>query len=304
MLQMLRAEPASRRGECNDAIFGLVGTPLGKEIRRWCRGSRGHRLRSLRGPERNRVIIDVGSLDGKDAIQFARSTRLPVWTFEAAPTKIEPIRARLSTAGMADNVTVFAYAMGNRSGDAWFEMRRAPHSMGRRFMRGQLGSAQDKLVASPAAASHGNAKRQPNVGVVAVPMKRLDDLVGQSRMRVPFMKVDAQGFDFEVLRGSERLLREGRIERLLFEYMPSGMPHAADALRGLAFLQQTVGHYTCAPCGEPNAPIRISRPTCAAEFVQRFANASARPRPAGGDWYDDIACVHRRLLLTTQRTIR
>ena len=43
------------------------------------------------------------------------------------------------------------------------------------------------------------------------------------------------------------------------------------------------------------------RPTCAASYVQRFASASSRTRPAVGDWYADIACVHRRLFSTPQQ---
>ena len=112
---------------------------------------------------------------------------------------------------------------------------------------------------------------------------------------MPFLKVDAQGFDFEVLRGAERLLRGGFVDRFLFEFMPSGMPDTGEAGRGLKFLQE-LGHYACTPCNGGNAPIKMSRPTCAASYVQDYATASSHRRAAGGDWYDDIACVHRRLL--------
>ena len=279
--------------ESHDALFGLVGSAVGKEVSRWCRGPHlNHALRSLRGSEPNHLVVDVGSLDGLDAIDFARFTRLPVWTFEAGPTKIEPIRERLRTAGFADNITLFAAALGNRTGEAWFEMTLAPHTKGRRFMRGQLGSATDKLVAKPTT----SAKPQRGVSVVSVPMQRLDDLVvGHHQTRVPFLKVDAQGFDFEVLRGAERLLRGGVIDHFLFEFMPSGMPDAGEAARGLMFLQE-LGHYACTPCNGANAPIKMSRPTCATSYLQGYATASSHPRAAGGDWYDDIACVHRRLL--------
>lgn len=287
---------ARRMCESHDALFGLVGSAAGKEVSRWCRGPRlNHALRSLRGSEPNRaskrLVIDVGSLDGLDAIGFARFAQLPVWTFEAGPTKIEPIRERLRAAGFADNITLFAAALGNRSGEAWFEMTLAPHTTGRRFMRGQLGSATDKLVTKPTA----SATPKRDVSVVSVPMQRLDDLVVDHETRVPFLKVDAQGFDFEVLRGAERLLRGGFVDRFLFEFMPSGMPDTGEAARGLKFIQE-LGHYACTPCNGASAPITMSRPTCAASYVQDYATASSHRRAAGGDWYDDIACVHRRLL--------
>ena len=224
-------------------LFIAAGSTLGRDIAGWCH----HRepsspLKSLRARQ-STLVLDVGALDGRDAIAFARLGGLPVWSFEASPSKIEPIQQELVRARVR-NVTLFPYALANRTGEALYEVRRAPAKKGLAFVRGQLGSATDGLVVprkqeqlKAAATTAGPPTSAPaGRAVVPVPVRRLDDLVPQG-WSVSFLKIDAQGFDFEVLRGAARLLEEGVIERLVFEYHPQRMPDAADAESGLAWLE-------------------------------------------------------------------
>lgn len=290
-------------------LFIAAGSTLGRDIASWCH----HRepsspLKSLRARQ-STLVLDVGALDGRDAIAFARLGGLPVWSFEASPSKIEPIQQELVRA-RARNVTLFPYALANRTGEASYEVRRAPAKKGLAFVRGQLGSATDGLVvpqkqeqlkAAAGATTAGPPTSAPGSrAVVPVPVRRLDDLVPQG-WSVSFLKIDAQGFDFEVLRGAARLLDEGVIERMVFEYHPQRMPDAADAESGLAWLEGLQG-YACVPCGTQTAAFRATGPMPVAEFAARYLRGLRDSRiPSGrvvNKFYDDIACGRRRRIPT------
>ncbi len=53
-------------------------------------------------------------------------------------------------------------------------------------------------------------------GPLTIPCVRLDDAIGDER--VDLMKIDVEGAEAFVLRGAERLMRQGTIRRVVFEY--------------------------------------------------------------------------------------
>merc|ERR1740125_68996 len=65
---------------------------------------------------------------------------------------------------------------------------------------------------------------------------------------VLFMKVDAQGHDFRVLQGADRLLSEQRVLVLLAEFNPTLMKGGwREGVEMLEFLQSK--GYVCSACG-------------------------------------------------------
>ena len=100
---------------------------------------------------------------------------------------------------------------------------------------------------------------------------------------IPFMKVDAQGFDTLVLRGAKRLLAERRIEVFVFEFTPFLMPgRQHEAVSALEWLEST-GH-VCVPCNTRHtAPFQLTSPTSIRSYVGRFSGEQMTS-------YDDIAC--------------
>ena len=52
---------------------------------------------------------------------------------------------------------------------------------------------------------------------ILVKMKRLDDLESSRNFKPNFIKIDTEGYDLKVLIGSERLLRSGCVELVMFE---------------------------------------------------------------------------------------
>jgi hypothetical protein len=82
---------------------------------------------------------------------------------------------------------------------------------------------------------------------VDVKVEKLDNMVPEGET-VLFMKVDAQGHDYRVLQGAERLLTEQRVLVLLAEFAPTLMVGGApEALEMLEFIASK--GYRCFGCG-------------------------------------------------------
>jgi FkbM family methyltransferase len=272
-------------------LFSAVGSPQGFELTTWCPMASRTTLRKHLLAERTRLnelpprlIIDVGSFDGRDAIAYAQASTQRVWTFEPTPAKHDGIRRRLREAGVAEHVTLFPYALSNRTGEGHLEVMRAPHRKGRMFMaNGSLGSAQDLLVQQE---RPGQLPRL-QAGVVAVPIRQLDHVVEAhvgKAARIAYMKVDAQGADMLVLSGARRLLTSRQIERFAFEFTPFLMPGRLEAaVEGLTWLEQL--RYMCVPCNQAHTvPFKLTQPATIREYVERYR---------GHEKYDDIICQPR-----------
>ena len=107
--------------------------------------------------------------------------------------------------------------------------------------------------------------------------------MGERESDIPFMKVDAQGFDFRVLRGAMRLLRSGRVGVLVFEYCLPLIPRGRDeAAEGFGMLRALGAD--CMPCNDWTVPRRwqVHRPMGIAEYVAHF-----------NDTFDNIVCRMR-----------
>ena len=269
------------------ALFSTVGSPAGDQLATWCPAA-GRVLRRNLMRERARldedpirIVIDVGSFDGTDAISFATASQQRVWTFEPTPSKHDGIRRRLNEAGVAGNVTLFPFALSNKTGDGQLEVLRAAKPKGRKFMNNQLGSAQDLLTQDVRPGQLPTTR----AGVVKVPIRQLDQVVADHApplARVAFMKVDAQGFDTLVLRGASRLLSERRIEKFVFEFTPFLMPgRENEAVAGLMWLER-LGHL-CVPCNQAHTTaVKLRAPASIVDYVEYFRGKN--------DKYDDIAC--------------
>lgn len=263
------------------SLFAWVGSPMGNQIAYWCPRRDSPILHRLRGqPEHARgIIVDVGSFDGRDAVNFAGSSGLPVWTFEPTPSKHPGIRRTIDRHGLASNVTLYPYALSNRSGEATMEVFTALKARGRQFMQGKPGSAQDFLTMDVRP-----TMTKPSTAVVSVPVRRLDDLLDAAAVStVPYMKIDAQGQDTLVLRGAVRLLSEYRVAAFAFEFSPYLIPgRYRTALDDLTWLETL--RYACVPCQKT---LRLRGPMPIAAFVDYFRNG--RDTENSTD-YTDIAC--------------
>jgi hypothetical protein len=66
------------------------------------------------------------------------------------------------------------------------------------------------------------AHSRPGSQQIEVPVATLDEFISRNSIsRVEFLKVDAEGFDLEVLRGGSAALADGRVSFVLVEVTPN-----------------------------------------------------------------------------------
>ena len=299
----------------DNIFFHSVGTPREELLRAWCpppgtvipwnhtilRRLRQHQPQS----GRRSLVLDIGAFDGSDAVALAddRGAAQRVWSFEPSPTKVAYIQNRINQSELTNRVSLHQMALSNYSGTAQFQMFKSKHMSRamRASMAGKLGSAQDMLFNSDTLSLDEQKRLEGSAGheretstVVNVPVRTLDSLlVGHSASRVeeretiiPFMKVDAQGFDFRVLHGAIKAMRHGRVGVLVFEFALSLIPGGLDeAAAGLRLLKQLGAD--CLPCndwtaGGKRSQTRINKPTSISDFVKLW-NSSLNP-------FDNIVC--------------
>ncbi len=152
------------------------------------------------------VMIDIGANEGvtirRMLDEFPRGT---VYAFEPAPETYQLLCRNVAGDG---RVRTFALAAGSRNGTVdfhvtennWCSSVLQPSNLGKRYYGDWY-----------------NTRRTVQARVV-----RLDDWAkGEGVERVDFLKVDAQGYDLEVLKGAEGLLRSGvRALNCEFQFAP------------------------------------------------------------------------------------
>ena len=230
------------------------------------------------------LFIDVGAHDGEDALAFA-SMGHHVLSFEPAPQKLEHIRQRIRSSQHGEKVRLIHAALSDHVGNASFRVN------------GE-GSYQDTLARDV----FGTMKR------VKVPMTTLDEVVGPSR-RVAFLKVDAQGYDAEVLRGAKRLLEEQRVDVLTFEVSPklSVADDGAGAYAGVVEWLRNTCSYTCWDCPNcyPNGPsgvchgqplVPLAQDGAAHSRFSTLASYSFKYRGVEHGWWTDVVCMRSALV--------
>lgn len=126
------------------------------------------------------LVLDVGANIGNHAIYFAGVCDARVIAFEPNPAALALLKENISANGLRRRIEVRDYALGARQGQADFDLSVAT---------GNLGAVRLTM------AETGEAK-----------VRRLDDVELPDPPRL--IKIDAEGMDFDVLRGAEALLRE------------------------------------------------------------------------------------------------
>ena len=168
-------------------------------------------LRDLAGlVEENACIVDVGSNVGASLLQMlAVRPAARAIAIEPSGRYLPCLRQNLNEAGFS-HAEVVPVAMGRRLGEIWLHNN-----------------------ATTASIVNMDYCGFESLGKQLVKMRTLDDVM-QHRTRASFVKVDTDGYDMEVLRGAEAILRNDR-PVLYFELEPRLLHQAPDA--DLAWLQ-------------------------------------------------------------------
>jgi FkbM family methyltransferase len=146
---------------------------------------------------RTELILDVGGGGGAISTWFSRWAERVI-VFEPSPHNRERIRIHHRIRGVR-NVELVPCAIGDAQGEATLHLKREP---GHNSL-GDIGASE-------------------TVDHVRVPVRTLDAFALERGIeRVGLLKIDVEGFEPEVIRGADRLLRERRVDLVVFEFSPA-----------------------------------------------------------------------------------
>eukprot|EP01062_Namystynia_karyoxenos_P016629 TRINITY_DN16076_c0_g1_i1.p1 TRINITY_DN16076_c0_g1~~TRINITY_DN16076_c0_g1_i1.p1 ORF type:complete len:448 (+),score=76.24 TRINITY_DN16076_c0_g1_i1:68-1345(+) len=250
-------------------------------------------------PVRERpLMVEVGSFDGLQALQAARlGCRVSV--FEPSPNSSARIAQLMEREEVADAVKVHRVAAAAVAGTVQF---RAKGSTGDSMVGLRQGYEPEKVPKKvpnkKAAVVQRPAQNFAVVEVAAVPL----DTALAAEPRIDFMKIDTQGWDFEVLRGASELLRSRRVRTLMVEVWPMGIAgavglNATDLAARFTALKR-IG-YELARSNVASLNLRgilgdlepLNPPSCAHQLIHFMHGVAVQAPPVDpfGFWTDVIA---------------
>jgi len=160
-----------------------------------------YRLRWFLGPlaQRPLLALDIGGHVGAFACQLADvHPHATIQSYEPSPLTAEFLRRNIGQNGFMDRISVHQTAVAARTGSALFDDNGS-------------GGGTNGLVAPGAGGAPGNAKSVPTVG--------FDDIAGQAPAPVDLVKIDCEGGEYALVKGSapESWLS---VQRVVLEYHP------------------------------------------------------------------------------------
>lgn len=164
---------------------------------------------------RSKFFIDVGANVGNWSREFA--SRMPGIArgiaFEPSPATAAELRNRLAN---YEGVEILECAVGERSGEATF------------YAETNCGETSSLIQ------NHSQINAKP----LLVRVSTLDTEITERKIAsVDFLKIDAEGFDFHVLRGCEDSLNNHKIDVIQFEYNFPWIESGATLAGAYAFLK-------------------------------------------------------------------
>ncbi len=143
-------------------------------------------------------VFDVGANTGDTALQFAGAfPGATVHSFEPVGATYAQLQARVAS---HPRIKAHRLALGAHTGELTLNLF-------------------DGSVFATAVSRHAMMSTDSSVGQETVPVDTLDAWCAtQGITRIDVLKVDAEGFDAEVLHGATELLRQGRIGFVYFEF--------------------------------------------------------------------------------------
>lgn len=143
------------------------------------------------------IVFDVGCHYGYTSAWFAQRAR-QVFCFEPNPQNQRYVAEVLRIRSLS-NVELVRSAVGERRGDAMLHVKPLPghHSLA------DIGASE-------------------TIDRVPVPVLALDEFADERGIdQIALIKIDVEGFEPEVLRGAQRLLRRRAVDAIIFEHSPA-----------------------------------------------------------------------------------
>lgn len=218
-------------------------------------------------------VIDVGANVGYSATLFARyltpGTR--VWALEPEERNCQRLRGHARRLGLSDRIEILQTLVGAAAGNAelWVD---------------PLNPAGHRTVTETARATFAGVADPTGGRSVQVPMISVDALVDQQKIeRVSLIKIDVEGYEYEVCRGLEQTLARFPKAAVIAEFGPERMAQLGDlqAERYWLWLKQRRPHLYALE-GEKLIPVRSYGETVAiAEQGLGYLDLLAAPAALG-----------------------
>lgn len=126
-------------------------------------------------------IIDIGAHIGLFSTYMQKLTQGYIYSFEPTPSAISVLKETIALNNVADHIEVIPAAVSDKNGKARFSL--AP----------QPAAVINSLV---------QYERTANLDTCEVDVVTVDEFVKQRNLKIDFIKVDAEGAEFGVLRGA------------------------------------------------------------------------------------------------------
>jgi FkbM family methyltransferase len=148
------------------------------------------------------VVLDVGANVGISAMMMARwcGSEGHIYAFEPSPTPKKLLAQHLELNGLADRVTISECALSDAEGTATF------------YASG---------ISGKSALSKANIGQESEA--VKVPVTTIDSYCEANKIKPSLIKIDVEGFEFKVLNGARKTMKEVR-PRILVELHPMFWP--------------------------------------------------------------------------------
>jgi FkbM family methyltransferase len=162
------------------AWMGFYELPLSRRIARLAR-------------ERGGLLVDVGANAGYfSCLWTSLRTDNKCVAFEASPRNQAMLRENVAAAGLSGWIEIQACALGRADGVLPFDL------------------------GPPDQTGWGGFSQSEGPNTVSVAVRRLDEVLTGGQ-QISVLKIDVEGADAWVLEGTEKLLRERRVDHVFFE---------------------------------------------------------------------------------------
>jgi FkbM family methyltransferase len=150
------------------------------------------------------VVIDVGANIGIHTVVMAKYVGKTghVFAFEPSPYNVKLLKNTVSLNGF-QNVTVIDNAVSDKPGKGSFY-----------FSKG--------------ISAHSLSDFGYNKGAIEVNIESIDHFCEKLNKKIDFLKIDAEGYDFKVLKGMENILRNSN-PKFLIEFFPERIKKSGDS---------------------------------------------------------------------------
>lgn len=238
---------------------------------------------------RGKVVVDIG-LDAGHEFFAALESGYSVYGFEANPLTINVLRPKCESAATNNKKYKCVYVnAANITGSL------PPIVNGGYLIEGGAGSERGVLNMSLSGPGSSFVEVAPGVKTPTYKQVTILPVSDVVKTDVFFFKLDVQGFEFEVLKGSKQLFDDHVVKTLLMEVYPRGLGNAGvDFLEFLNYLWTDLGMF-CSSSNPGKTTFEMNHPNEFSQLAQ-YMKGIADSETAKVWWaaFDDFYCFNMR----------